>query len=394
MPFNHYWHIDVCRKIYYISVLKDTFMPIEGIKVVDAVAALLRVAEMPDADIADVTALIRERLATQNKVSEPDVTAPIDQTEHMIPGDIDWNVLAFQGGKKLWGATRKKSKDIERRQGGNYKQDGLAQKVSGKDFAAISYTDVPEGYDQIGLSILDHDSLAVECNDENEVVSFSVGDGVSQASFYSGIFTKIVTQTLANVMAKNPGLDDEQMMEKFRQSLSTSLEGLDEAKIKAVRGHVIKALETTPNNGYKDHYRRAISEEKPCHTIVVSGYIDRKNGILKLATSGDAIVIVIDKDTGEVIHSVQGDVGDQLVFDITARELHVPPMEFKTIQLPKNYRIMAMTDGMVKGKVGETLGSLISQKGTPENIMADLVSTLDTSILDDDTTVLIVDGQW
>lgn len=55
---------------------------------------------------------------------------------------------------------------------------------------------------------------------------------------------------------------------------------------------------------------------------------------------------------------------------------------------------MAMTDGMVKGKVGETLGSLISQKGTPENIMADLVSTLDTSILDDDTTVLIVDGQW
>ncbi|MFA6305642.1 MAG: protein phosphatase 2C domain-containing protein [Candidatus Gracilibacteria bacterium] len=273
-----------------------------------------------------------------------------------------------------------------------YSASAMSGRGAGKDFAAMSYRDVFKGYEGVGFSLLNQDALSVEYNHENEAVAFAVGDGVSGANFFSGVFTKMVVRSLSKVMATSSGLSDEQIEQKFEQLLRAELEEWGNGKEEVVKRHILEVLKTVPRDGYARYLREAVKSTSAWSTMAVSGRIDRAKGTIRFATFGDVTLVILDKDSGNVIF-VRGNVENQMVFDPVSMELSLPQIYFQTLKLPKNYRIMAFTDGMAKGKMQNKLEGLLKNNKPPKETMDEIKAILDANVLDDDVTAFIADGE-
>lgn len=374
---------------------------------------LLKAAEMPDTDIAQITDLIREKLADANKTAKKPADAPQKQepepepepeseqdAELIIPDIFAGNVFVYGKGPKLPTHIRHHKKNIERLIGKPYADMGIVETLSGKNFAASSYTDIAHNLHQIGMSLLNKDALTVECNHDGEVTSFAIGDGVSGASFFSGQMTKIITHIMARIMTKRTAYSDREIKNIFERMLKRALQEWDEKKREAVRAHVQEMIAQIQNkDGHTHHLRHRVSERSSWNTMVSSGYIDREKGMLRLATFGDTIVIVVDKDTNMATHKTRGSTMNQVAFFETAEQgVRMPLVNFETIPLPRNYRIIVCTDGMLKRGVTEEapierrLQPLTSNNLTPQKAMEKLIAGLNELVIDDDTTALVVDG--
>lgn len=381
------------------------------------IKAILKAAEMPDADIEEITELVRTKLAGAGETTETIETATTEtgnvqdladatqkqeqrqDAELAMPDIFAGNVFVYQKGLKLPTRMQYHKKNIERPIGRPYADIGIVETLSGKDFAASSYTDIAPNLSRVGVSLLNKDALTIECNDYGEVISFAVGDGVSNASFFSSQMTKIVTRILAHTMMKRTAYSDREIGNIFERMLKRALQEWDEKKREAVRVHVQGIIaEIRDKDGHTRHLSHRIDERASWNTMVSSGYINRKKGTLRLQTFGDTIVIVIDKDTGIATHITRGSTMNQVAFFETAEQgIRMPSISFETIPLPKNYRIIACTDGMLKQGITEApiekrLEPLTDGNLTPEQAMQMLIAKLDEHILDDDTTALVVDG--